>query len=76
MAEDTASAILKDEEALGLREEKKTEDFSAQADALIQRVEQARQASLQGRRSVCMHILKSIYVHIYIYVYECIRRQS
>ncbi|CDI78322.1 26S proteasome non-ATPase regulatory subunit, putative [Eimeria acervulina] len=51
MAEDTASAILKDEEALGLREEKKTEDFSAQADALIQRVEQARQASLQGRRS-------------------------
>lgn len=45
MAQDTASAILKDDEALGLREEKRTEDFTSQAAALIERVEQARQAS-------------------------------
>ncbi|KAL8434427.1 hypothetical protein ACSSS7_003158 [Eimeria intestinalis] len=43
MAQDTASAILRDDEALGLREEKKTRDFTAQAEALIQRVEEARQ---------------------------------
>ncbi|CDJ42092.1 26S proteasome non-ATPase regulatory subunit, putative [Eimeria tenella] len=48
MAQDTASAILKDEEALGLREEKKTQDFSAEADALIQRMERAREASRQA----------------------------
>lgn len=43
MAQDTASAILKDDEVLGLREEKRTEDFTSQAAALIDRVEQARQ---------------------------------
>ncbi|KAL8274112.1 hypothetical protein Esti_001954 [Eimeria stiedai] len=47
MAQDTASAILRDDEALGLREEKRTRDFTAQADALIQRVEEARQARRQ-----------------------------
>ncbi|XP_026190287.1 26S proteasome regulatory subunit rpn502 [Cyclospora cayetanensis] len=51
MAQDTASAILKDDEALGLREEKKTEDFSGQAEALIERVENARQASILGTAS-------------------------
>ncbi|OEH77570.1 26s proteasome non-ATPase regulatory [Cyclospora cayetanensis] len=44
MAQDTASAILKDDEALGLREEKKTEDFSGQAEALIERAEGLRGA--------------------------------
>lgn len=51
MAQDTASAILKDDEALGLREEKRTEDFTAQSAALIERVEQARQASAAARTS-------------------------
>ncbi|CDJ46256.1 26S proteasome non-ATPase regulatory subunit, putative [Eimeria brunetti] len=58
MAQDTASAILKDDEALGLREEKKTEDFSEQANALIQRVEQARQAKgLRGAQALGDEIL-------------------
>ncbi|KAL8450459.1 hypothetical protein Emed_002547 [Eimeria media] len=50
MAQDTASAILRDDEALGLREEKKTRDFSQQADALIQRVDEARQVKKEIKK--------------------------
>lgn len=52
MAQDTASALLKDDEALNLREERLAEDFTAQANALIERVEQARQASTDIERYI------------------------